>query len=216
MIITRQKRFDYLLDLIDKKPVFIVGCSECATLCHTGGEEDVILMKDSLKKNKIKVTGWIVLDPACHLQNDKHLLRKNKKEIGDAQKILVLACGNGVQTVSEIIDDVEVIPGTDTIFLGEIKRVGDFEKRCDLCGDCIQDLFGGLCPVSRCPKGLLNGPCGGVINGKCEVGQDIDCIWDLILKRLKKSRQLDKLRKIVGPKDWSKSGEMRRTLQDEI
>ena len=212
MIITKQKAFVELLNVIKGGPVFIVGCSECATLCHTGGEEEVLAMKDALKKEKIQTTGWVILDPACHLMNDKRLLRKHKEEIDKAKKILVLACGNGVQTVSEVIEDTDVIPGTDSLFLGEIKRANDFEKRCVMCGDCIQDLFGGLCPVARCPKSMLNGPCGGSIDGKCEVDDSIDCVWDIIYKRLKKRGQLDRLKKIREPKDWSKSTEMRRNI----
>ena len=212
MIVTRQKNFDDLLKSITNGPVFIIGCSECATLCHTGGEEEVLQMKSALEKKNICVTGWVILDPACNLQNDKRLLKKYKKELDKAKKILVLSCGSGVQTVSEIIDNIDVIPGADTIFLGEIVRLTDFEKRCTLCGECIQDLFDGFCPISRCPKSMLNGPCGGSVNGKCEVSSDLDCIWDIIFKRLTEKGKLDRLKEIKKPKDWSKSTEMRRVL----
>ena len=215
MIITRQKDIDDILYSIEKEQVFLVGCSECATLCHTGGEEEVLEMKKELEKKNIKVSGWVILDPACHFLNDKRLLKNHKEEINKAKKILVLACGNGVQTVAEIIDSTDIIPGNDTLFLGEIKRLGDFEKRCSLCGDCIQDLFGSLCPISRCPKEMLNGPCGGSIKGKCEISTDIECIWDVIYKRLKEKDQLHRLKEIKKPKDWSKSTEMRRILSDE-
>lgn len=212
MIITKQKNLNDLLNSIKDGPVFIIGCNECATLCHTGGKAEILSMKKTLKKKNIQTTGWIVLEPACHLQNDKRLLKNYKKEIKAAKKILVLACGNGVQTVSEIIDKIEIIPGTDTLFLGEIKRIKNFEKRCVMCGDCIQDLFEGICPVSRCPKSMLNGPCGGVINGKCEVDNEIDCVWDIIYKRLKEKGQLNRLKEIKKPKDWSKSTSMRRVI----
>lgn len=212
MIITRQKEFNDLLNSIGDGPVFIVGCSECATMCHTGGEEEILAMKDKLENKKLVVTGWVVLDPACHFQNDKRLLRSHKEEVNKAKKILVLACGNGVQTVSEIIEDADIVSGTDTLFLGEIKRANEFELRCVMCGECIQDLFGGFCPVSRCPKEMLNGPCGGAKEGKCEVDPDIICIWDVIYKRLKEKGQLYRLKEIKEPKDWSKSIEMRRTL----
>jgi len=195
MIITKQKEFDDLLKSIGKGPVFIIGCSECATLCHTGGEEEVLAMKDAFEQKNIKVTGWVVLDPACHLNNDKRLLKPHKEE-----------------TVSEIIEDIDIIPGNDTLFLGEIKRAKEFEKRCVMCGDCIQDLFEGFCPIARCPKSVLNGPCGGSVNGKCEIDSDVDCVWDLIYKKLKERGQLDRLKKINKPKDWSKSNEMRRVL----
>lgn len=212
MIITRQKDFNDILRSIENGPVFIIGCSECATLCHTGGEEEVISMKQSLEKKNILTTGWIILEPACNLQNDKRLLKKHKTEIEKAKKILVLSCGNGVQTVTEIIDNTDIIAGTDTLFIGEIKRVGDFEKRCIMCGDCIQDLFDGVCPISRCPKSMLNGPCGGSIDGKCEVDDELDCIWDIIYKCLKEKGQLSRLKDIKKPKDWSKSTDWRRVL----
>jgi ferredoxin len=212
MIITRQKDFKEILCNIENGPVFIIGCSECATVCHTGGEKEVLEIKKKFEKNNIEVTGWVILDPACHFLNDKRLLKGHKDDIDKAKKILVLACGNGVQTVSEIIDSMDVISGNDTLFLGEIKRLNDFQKRCSLCGECIQDLFGGFCPISRCPKEMLNGPCGGSINGKCEINNEIDCIWDIIYSHLKKKGQLDKLKEIKKPKNWSKSTELRRIL----
>lgn len=209
MIITKQKDLDYIVELIYGSSVFIVGCSECATLCNTGGEKEVLRMKKDLEERGINVTGWAVLDPACNLQNDKRLLRGYKDELERSGKILVLACGNGVQTVAEIFDDVDVIPGTDTLFLGETKRFGVFEKRCSLCGECIIYLFDGFCPISRCPKNMLNGPCGGSVNGKCELDKDIDCVWSLIIERFKGRGELEKLKRIIPPKDWSRSLEMK-------
>jgi ferredoxin len=212
MIITRQKPFSELLTHIDGKSVFLVGCSECATLCHTGGEQELLDMKKSLEDNKIAVTGWVVLEPACHLQNDRRLLKQHAKALEKTDVVLVFACGNGTQTVAELIEDADVLPGNDTLFLGEIQRAHIFEKRCTLCGDCIQDLFEGLCPLSRCPKAMLNGPCGGSIGGKCEVDADLDCIWDMIYRRLKEKGRLDRLKQIQEPKHWSASLETRRIL----
>jgi len=213
MIISQKKDFVVLLEKLKNNSVYIIGCSECATICNTGGEKEVLEMKDKLLKNNVKVSGFIILDPACHLNNDKRLLKKDKEKIDKADKILVLACGNGVQTVSEIITDKQVISGTDTLFLGEIKRAGSFEKRCNLCGECIEDEFAGFCPVSRCPKSILNGPCGGSTNGKCEVNKDMDCVWILIYDFLKKNGNLDLLKKIQDPKNWSKSTEFRKVIK---
>jgi ferredoxin len=212
MIITQQKEFKKLLKSIDNKSVFLIGCNECATLCHTGGEKELIDMKKALEEENINVTGWIVLEPACHLQNDKRLLRKRIGEIDKASKILVLACGNGLQTISEVLINKNIIPGNNTLFLGEIIHNNEFEKRCVMCGDCIQELYGGPCPVSRCPKIMLNGPCGGAKNGKCEINSNIDCIWDTIFRYFKNKKQLNLLKDIMKPKDWSKSNEMRRVL----
>jgi ferredoxin len=212
MIITKQKEFNDLLNSIDDGSVFIIGCNECATLCHTGGEEEVLEMKDALENKNINVTGWVVLEPACHLNNDKRLLKSHRGETDKSKKILVLACGNGAQTVSEAIEGADVIAGTDTLFLGEIRRASDFEKRCVMCGDCVLDVFIGLCPVSRCPKHMLNGPCGGSKNGKCEIDADLDCVWELLYNCLKEKGLVQVLQEIEKPKDWSKSIEMRRTL----
>lgn len=212
MIISRQKKFKDLLKSVGKEPVFLLGCNECATLCHTGGEEEVIVMKDAFEKKQIQVTGYLVLEPACHYNNDKRLLKDYKDELDQSKKILVLACGNGVQTITEIFDNKDVISGTDTLFLGEIKRANLFEKRCELCGDCLLDLFGGICPVTRCPKSMLNGPCGGVKNGKCEINSTLDCVWDQIYNRLKKNGKLHLLEEIQKPKDWSKLLESRREI----
>lgn len=212
MIITKQKKIEDLINSVGEGPVFIVGCSECATLCHTGGEEEVLAMRDAFENEKIQVSGWAILDPACHLNNNKRLLKPHKEILSRSKSILVLACGNGVQTVAEIFGDKDVISGTDTLFLGEITRVNEFDKRCNMCGDCLLDLFGAFCPVSRCPKSMLNGPCGGAQGGKCEINPDLDCVWDHIYKHLKQSGKLYLLDEIQKPKDWSKSLEMRRTV----
>ncbi len=216
MIITRQKKFEEILRKTKKGSVFIVGCSQCATLCDTGGEKEVLEMKKKLEGKKVKVTGFVVLDPACNLNNDKRMLRKHKKSIKISDKILSLSCGNGSQTLSEIFPEIDVVPGNDTLFLGETKRYGVFEKRCEMCGECIQDNFSGFCPVSRCPKHILNGPCGGSSNKKCEVNKDMDCVWIQIYDFLKVKNQLHKLKKIQEPKNWSKSTEFRRNSKDEI
>jgi ferredoxin len=212
MIITKQKEFEEIITSVDKGPAFIMGCNECATLCHTGGEEEVLAMKGAFEKKNIQVSGWIVLEPACHRNNDRRLLKLHKDALEKSKSILVLACGNGVQTISGLFDDKDVISGNDTLFLGEIVRANEFDKRCNMCGECILNLFDGFCPVSRCPKSMLNGPCGGAIDGKCEVNSELDCIWISIYKRLKKRGKLHQLEEIKKPKDWSKSLEMKRRL----
>ncbi|MDI6917715.1 MAG: methylenetetrahydrofolate reductase C-terminal domain-containing protein [Thermoplasmatales archaeon] len=203
MIITKQKDIDDLLNALRDGPIFIAGCSKCATLCHTGGEKEVLAMKEVLEKKNLKISGWVVLDPACHLQNDKKLLRSHKKELEESKVVLALSCGNGIQTLSEILD-IRIVAGTDTLFLGEIKHVNEFEERCVMCGECIADLFG-FCPIARCPKSMLNGPCEGVKNGKCEVDPGMDCVWHLIYEHLKETGHPEVLEVIQPPKDWSVS-----------
>ncbi|MFQ5835900.1 MAG: methylenetetrahydrofolate reductase C-terminal domain-containing protein, partial [bacterium] len=205
MIITEQKPFEEIVGFLEKSNgVFICGCNLCATLCKTGGEEEVKQMKKRLEEAGKKVSGWVVLDPACHILENKKHFRENKDKLAKADSILVLACGNGVQAVSESIDKI-VYPGVNTLFLGDIIRFGQFEERCQLCGECLLDKTGGICPISRCSKSLLNGPCGGSENGKCEIDPDIDCAWQLIIDRLSKWGELDRLEEIITAKDWSTS-----------
>jgi ferredoxin len=212
MIITKQKKFDEILRCIGDGPVFLIGCSECATLCHTGGTDELVAMKEALEKRKIQISGCIVLDPACHLNNNKRMLKEYSKELDRSDKILVFAWGNGVQTVAELFAEKEVLTGTDTLFLGEISRINEFDKRCMLCGECLLDDYGGLCPVSRCPKSMLNGPCGGSTGGKCEISSELECVWDRIYQELKKRGKLQILDVIQKPKDWSKAVEMKRSI----
>ena len=213
MIITKQKPLSSLLESIGKGPVFIVGCSECATVCHTGGEEEVQALQKTLEEHKILVTGSVILDPACHLHNSKRLLRPFKKQIEQAKHVIVLACGNGVQTVATLTQ--KAIAGNDTLFLGEITRATEFNRQCSLCGECIVDHFEGICPLTKCPKAMLNGPCGGSSNGKCEVNPEFDCVWIQILEQAKKKKTKNTLAAIQPPKDWSQGLEIRRTLTNE-
>ena len=205
MIITKSKNINTILNQINQESVFIIGCSECATICKTGGENEIYKLEKLLTKQGINVIGSVILEPACHKLNDKRILNKYKKELKDIKQIITLSCGNGAQTISEIFEDKEVISGTDTIFLGQIKHINEFEKKCNLCGNCIIDKYDGLCPITRCPKNMLNGPCGGSIEGKCEIDNNMDCIWHLIYKKLKKKNRLKELREINEPFDWSNS-----------
>jgi hypothetical protein len=212
MIITKQRNLEQILQNLGPGPVFLVGCSECATLCHTGGTDEILAIKEILEKRNVAVSGYSVLDPACHLQNNKRMFKEHAKELANTEKILVFACGNGIQTVAELFADKEVLAGTDTLFLGQISHVNEFNRRCSICGECLVDLFGGLCPLTLCPKSMLNGPCGGSTNGKCEVSPQLDCVWDRIYDILKKRGTLQDLSVIQPPKDWSKSLEMSRRI----
>jgi len=205
MIITKQKSGEEISQFLAAyKSVFICGCSECATLCKTGGEEEVKAMKERLEQAGKIVTGWVVLDPACHKLNNKKFFREYKSQIDQCNALLVMACGNGTQTVAEDIEK-PVYPGCESLFLGEIVRFGIFEERCQLCGQCLLDITGGICPVTRCSKSLLNGPCGGSEGGKCEIDPEIDCGWQLIIDRLKEKGRLSDLTRIIPAKDWSTS-----------
>lgn len=190
MIITKAKPFPEILQSLEReKTIFLVGCSECATVCKTGGEEEVKAMKDHLQQEGKTVSGWVILDPGCNLLEAKKEFRKHKEEITQADSLVVMSCGGGVQIAQEASGKV-VHPTNNTLFLGTIKRFGQFQQYCSMCGECILDLTGGLCPVTRCPKGLLNGPCGGAKDEKCEVNPDNNCVWIEIYNRLKEIERL--------------------------
>ncbi len=190
MIITKAKPFPEILQSLEReKTIFLVGCSECATVCKTGGEEEVKAMKDHLQQEGKTVSGWVILDPGCNLLEAKKEFRKHKEEITQADSLVVMSCGGGVQIAQEASGKV-VHPTNNTLFLGTIKRFGQFQQYCSMCGECILDLTGGLCPVTRCPKGLLNGPCGGAKDEKCEVNSDNNCVWIEIYNRLKEIERL--------------------------
>lgn len=202
MIITKQKDKKTILDYLkDDKKIFIAGCAQCATVCNTGGEEEVAEMKTFLEKHGKQVTGTAIVDPPCHLIKTKKMYQQHKQQIDKADAILAMTCGDGIQTIMEGAKDKKIHPALDTLFLGEVRPNGVFVQKCSLCAECVLDETGGLCPVTLCPKGLLNGPCGGAKDKKCEVDKDIECVWISIYERLSDFGQLEKMRKIYPAKD---------------
>lgn len=191
MIITKKKPIEELLGMLaGVKKVAIVGCGNCAAACQTGGEKEIQEMKALLEERGIEVVATVLPDECCH----KMLVKKDTKILRDcgAEAIVGMACGDGVQTVADNID-LPIYPANNTMFLGQIERVGMFHEYCRMCGDCVLGETGGICPITKCAKSLVNGPCGGQKNGKCEVNPENDCAWIMIYNRLVKLDQVDKL-----------------------
>ncbi len=188
MIITKQKELDKILEkLKNRKNIFIVGCAACATKCATGGEDQVQALSVEMSKHGLAILGSMVLDTPCDIRVvKKDLARDDKAQ--KAESLVLLTCGAGVQAISSVLEDKELVPALDTMFLGTIERLGNFHQFCSLCGDCIIDETGGICPVTRCAKSLVNGPCGGALKGKCEVNSENDCAWITIYDKLKKNK----------------------------
>ncbi|SNS99816.1 Methylene-tetrahydrofolate reductase C terminal [Anaerovirgula multivorans] len=210
MIISQKKSVEDILKFLENgKNVVITGCSECATVCKVGGEEELKEMKDFLEGEGKAVLGTIVLSPACNLLNTKKDLKKLKEELSKADAVLSLACGDGTQTIAKTVK-VPVFPGTDTMFIGEIERMGQFEEACRACGECELGWTASICPITRCAKGLINGPCGGAKNKKCEVSNENDCAWIMIYEKLKETGQLQNMMELREPKDFQKSNSPRR------
>lgn len=204
MIITIPKPFSEILEnLKPYKNIYIIGCAACATKCQTGGEEQVKKAAAELVKNGKQITGYAVLDTPCDMRIVKKDLARNKDAVS-SDAILVLACGAGIQSVASIIE-VPIYPGLNPEFLGTIERIGIYNEYCNICGDCIVDRTGGICPVARCAKGMINGPCGGAVDGKCEVDLQKDCVWILIYNKLKKlGKEKNILKEYMPPRKHSK------------
>lgn len=186
MIITKPRKWERILrnlESIGSERVFVIGCGQCATVAHTGGEAEVGEVAQALDLAGYEVVGTAVSEVTCHSGGTRLEVRKNREGLGSADAVLVLSCGAGVQTVSDAVD-LPVFPGLESAFLGNVVRNGVFEERCQMCGDCVLDLTAGICPVTTCPKGLLNGPCGGMWAGMCEVLADRECTHVRIHQRL--------------------------------
>jgi len=207
---TIQKSLEEILGFLkDGEKVFVIGCGNCAAKAKSGGEPETRAMKERLESKDVTVTGWAVPPDGgslCNLSATRQLLNiENKEATEDADSFLILACGQGIHTVIDATEGGVVHPGCNTIFGGETVTDDFITEYCRLCGDCIVEQTGGLCPLTLCAKGLLNGPCGGAKDGKCEVDRNRDCGWLLIYERLKELGKLDLIRRIQQPKDWSRS-----------
>jgi len=212
MIISKQKPFEEILNFLeDKQNIFITGCSLCATSCMTGGKQQIDEIKERLEQSGKTVTGSTVLDPSCHKLQVRASLKKCKAELEGADAVLCMACGDGAQTVASVVK-IPVYPANDTLFIGEIERIGQFYEACKACGQCELGWTAGVCPITKCAKSLLNGPCGGAKNGKCEVNAENDCAWILIYNKLKEQDLLDTLLEIKDPKDYSKAANPRKLV----
>jgi ferredoxin len=200
--ITKQKTPADIEKLLEKDlKVFLVGCGTCATMCRTGGKDEVLDMARKLADLGKTVTGSVVIPTVCD-SLDQQALAENAKAIEEADCILVMACAYGVQALA-IYTDKPVYPALETLFMGQEMSPGVFSEVCVQCGECVLAWTGGICPLTACPKGLLNGACGGAKSGKCEVSAAKDCAWEVIYERLRKQGKLDNLRKRRPPRNFA-------------
>jgi len=204
MIISEQKPFEEILGYLNgENSVFILGCNGCAQSSGTGGPLQVEEMRKKLEEAGKKVAGAMVIDFLCEKALVKSRLRARTEQVKAADSMLVMTCGVGVQAVAASVRRV-CHPACNTINLGGSRGEWQGAERCAECGDCLLEYTGGICPLTACTKGLINGACGGASNGKCELSPEKDCGWELIYERLKSLNQLDKLKKFILPHDWGK------------
>jgi len=199
--------------------VLLAGCGGCVTVCLAGGEKETEIAARALRL--IRKRSGKPLETVTYVatrQCEPEFLAPLDELVKDVDAVISLACGVGVQYLAERYQDKWVVPALDTKFAGGSKETGVWEERCGLCGDCILHKTGGICPVVRCSKSILNGPCGGSQHGKCELGQDIDCAWQLIYDRMKALGRLSELTAVQPPKDWSKArdGGPRRLIREDL
>ena len=187
------------------RKILVVGCGSCVAECASGGEKEVGLLSSALRMDA-KASGKeievkeMTLDRQCVYE----FIDQLTDVIHRYDIVLSLACGAGVQAVAEVFPKVLIVPALNTTFLGETKEAGLWVENCRGCGDCKLGVFAAVCPVTRCAKGLFNGPCGGSRTERCEVDPDVPCAWQLIVSRLEDMGRLDLLRKVHPPADWSK------------
>jgi ferredoxin len=179
--------------------LFIIGCGTCVTLTRTGGEPEVQELKESLSQKGKLVTGTTVVPVACDNLTREFLLEFGE-QIEQADCLLITSCAFGVQTIARQLKKM-VVPAVNTMFIGKETAFGTFDEVCTQCGTCIIGETGGICPVTNCHKGLVNGPCGGTNHGKCEIDVNKDCVWTLIYNRLKDLERLDCMRKYQRPRN---------------
>jgi len=228
MIVGERKPFSEIMSMVeDFSKILIVGCGSCVTICMAGGEEEVTILGSQLRLAFQKNKKDVEVEEAMALRqcddeymNEPALIEKVKK----ADIVISMACGVGVQHANaffnRIVQDkpIKVIPGLNTTFMGANLDVGIWEERCVGCGDCVLEKTGGICPITRCAKSLLNGPCGGSSNGKCEINKDTECAWHLIVERLEALGELDRIKPVEMYKDWRSShdGGPRKIIREDM
>jgi len=204
MIKAEQKPFEEMMStLAPYNKILIAGCGACVTVCHAGGEKEVALLASTLRMVRKQIGKVIEVEEAVTpRQCEPEAASQLSGSIEKAEAVLSLACGVGVQTLARHFLKTPILPGVNTLFLGDTLKHGVWEENCQACGNCLLDRTGGICPVARCAKQLLNGPCGGSSKGKCEIQGEIDCVWQLIYDRLKGLGQLERLEEIIPAKGW--------------
>jgi len=206
MIIGQQKPLEEIWEMVRQHGnVTVFGCNTCVAVCHQGGNKEAEILASLLRMKATQEGSEIeFVNSGIERQCEHEFFEKTEELIANSEAVLSLACGIGVQFIAMKYPNIPVYPALNTTFLGDVIKAGHYTEKCQACGDCVLGLTGGVCPVSRCAKRVMNGPCGGSANGKCEISKDVDCAWQLIVDRLEALGKLDNYEKLSEIKDWSK------------
>jgi ferredoxin len=220
MIVADRKPIGEILEMIkDCNKVLVVGCKGCVTVCNVGGDKEVGVLASTLRIARKKEGHSIEVDEkTLERQCDPEYVDQLKEVVDNYDAVLSMACGVGPQFLSERYPDHRFFPMVNTTFFGGAVQHGIWAERCAGCGACVIHHFDGLCPIARCAKSLMNGPCGGSADGKCEISKDVDCIWDKIVKKKMEQGRLDDLLEVVPTKDWTtaRDGGPRKSVREEL
>jgi ferredoxin len=220
MIVADKKPIEEIIEEIkDRKNILILGCNECVTVCEAGGQKEVGILASALRMYFLNQAKEVKIDEVTlERQCDHEYLEEIRDSIDRYDAVVSLACGVGVQFMAEKYRTTPVYPGVNTCFLGATEERGLWTERCQACGSCLLATTGGICPIARCAKRLLNGPCGGSTAGKCEINQEVDCAWQLIVDRLKALEKMEDYEKLAPIKDWStdRAGGPRKVKREDV
>ncbi len=220
MITAERKPLEEIIDSV--KPfqrILLVGCNECVTVCAAGGRKEVGILASALQMNFMKAGQTIdIKELTLERQCDPEYVEELSTHMDQVDAVLSMACGCGVQEIARRYKDKPVLPAVNTKFMGASERQGVWAERCQGCGDCLLGLTGGICPIARCSKRLLNGPCGGSTGGKCEISPEVDCVWQLIWDRLKALGMEDRYEDIMPAKNWQtgRGGGPRKIIREDL
>ena len=220
VIITTKKPVDEIINTLKDNNVrnlVVISCGACSALCQTGGTEGLKDWAEILEKEGFEILSSAVIEDVCDNRVMMKDLRKLNPSVEQADAILTLSCGLGHQSIVKVLGKKHpnkmVFITNNTEFMGMTERIGRFYMKCLGCGDCLLNETGGICPITTCAKALMNGPCGGMVEGKCEVGNyEKDCGWVLIYNRLKAIGRLDLFSKLREARNWSESGHQREVV----
>ena len=220
MIVADRKSLNEIQEMIrDYKKILLVGCKGCVTVCNVGGMKEVQILASILKIARNKEGRELHIEErTIERQCDFEYVEQLRADSERFDAILSMACGVGPQFLAEAFPSQKVYPVLDTKFFGGAAQHGIWEERCAGCDTCVIHFYDSLCPIARCAKSLQHGPCGGSANGKCEISEDVDCIWDIIVRKKMEQGRLEDLRTHRGFKDWrsARDGGPRKSIREEL